>query len=283
MKISTLALAVILSLSFTIQGCKSTATNESKTGNVLATVNGAPITGDDVFLRLGGHEQFIDSPVRDEVLDEVINDELLYQKGVKLGLDKDEKFQSAVRMMERRITAYKRAEIARRVRDTQIAAKVNMTDQDVKEYYGKHAEQIATELHLGVLQFADKAAADEALARIRAGASFEKVGAEQPKGPGQNWDKGFLHWNQIPIEIADTVYGLKKGEVSGVLTASPAGIFIIKVIDRKKNPKTEFANVKAVLENRLIKIKIQEAYDQYLQKLKKESTIKKFEDSRKAS
>jgi len=283
MKISTFVLALILSLSFTVQGCKSTVNNQSKTGNVLATVNGAPITGDDVFLRLGGHEQFIDSPVRDEVLDEVINDELLYQKGVKLGLDKDQKFQSAVRMMERRITAYKRAEIARRVRDTQIAAKVNMTDQDVKDYYEKHAEQIGTDLHLGVLQFADKAAADEALARIRAGASFEKVGAEQPKGPGQNWDKGFLHWNQIPIEIADTVYGLKKGEVSGVLTASPAGIFIIKVIDRKKNSKTEFANVKAVLENRLIKIKIQEAYDRYVQDLKKESTIKKFDNGKKTS
>ena len=283
MKISTFVLALILSLSFTIQGCKSSVNNQSKTGNVLATVNGAPITGDDVFLRLGGHEQYINSPVRDEVLDEVINDELLYQKGVKLGLDKDEKFQSAVRLMERRITAYKRAEIARRVRDTQIAAKVHMTDQDVKDYYEKHAEQINTELHLGVLQFADKAAADEALARIRAGASFEKVGAEQPKGPGQNWDKGFLHWNQIPIEIADTVYGLKKGEVSGVLTASPAGIFIIKVIDRKKNSKTEFANVKAIVENRLIKIKIQEAYDQYLQDLKKESTIKKFADGNKAS
>lgn len=271
-----LCAAVIIALA----GCNSTVKKEHET-RVLATVNGAPITNEDVLLRLGGHGEYLSTPLKDQTLDDIINEELLYQKGVKLGLDKDAKFQDTVRVMERKIAMYKRAEMSRRVTDTQIAATVNVTERDIKDYYGKHAEEISTDLHLGVLQFDDAIRAQETLGKIRSGTSFEEAAKgisshrdtqmTKVKNP---WDMGYLHWNQIWPEMTETVYALKKGEVSDVLTAQ-SGIFIVKLIERKKNPDASFDTLKSVIENRLYGIKIKEAYGRYLEQLKKESTIRK--------
>ena len=274
-----LSLLFILPFITFIPACKAKATNDQGLPKILATVNGVAITGDDVVQRMGGHERLLNTPMKDRILEEIIADELLYQNGVKLGLDKDAKFRGTVRMMELRIAEYKRAEIARRVRDTQIAAKVNVTDRDVKDYYDKNAEEIGADLHLGLLHFDTDAEAKDALARIRTGTAFEKIAAEQfahvSKGSKDSWDMGYMHWNQISPDLLGTVYNLRKGEVSDVLDRAPNGSFLIKVIDRKKNLGVSFASMSTAIENRLHAIKNWEAYDRYVQQLKKESTIKK--------
>jgi hypothetical protein len=224
----------------------------------------------------------MNSPLKDRVLDDIINDELLYQKGVKLGLDKDAKFQGMVRMMELKIAEYKRAEIARRVRDTQIAAKTIVTDQDIKDYYDKHVEEIGTDLHLGLLHFATEAEAKNALTRIRTGIPFEKIADEKfahaPKGKTRPGDMGFMHWSQINPDLLGTVYSLKKGEVSDVLDRSPNGAYLIKIIDRRKNINAKFESMRTAVENRLNAIKTKEAYDRYVQQLKSDASIKKYQE-----
>ncbi len=283
MKLASIIIALFISALPVLSGCSKATGKREQATRPLASVNGVPITIDDVLIQLGGHEDLLTSPVKDEVIDDIIKDELLYQKGVKLGLDKDEKFQSKIRLMEKRIAAYKRTEIARRVRDTQVAAKVNVAEEDLRDYYDKHAEEIGTDLHLGVLQFGDEVQAREAVTRIRQGVSFEKIGAEKfahsPKGKIPGWDKGFLHWNEIPPDL-NSVYQLKKGEVSDVLK-SQMGIYAIKLIDRKKNQNAKYENFRAGITNRVNDIKIKETFDRYVEQLKSESSIKK--DSQKKS
>lgn len=272
-------IVVLLSLLFLLFGCKGTAKTEQGKKFVLATVNGVPITGDEVAERFGGHEDFIDQAAKDKAVDAVIAEELMYQKAVQLGFDKDPKFQNAVRMLEMKLTAYKRAEMGRRVRDTQIAAHVTVTDQEIKDYYAKHEEEIGTDLHLGVLQFPDVANAKEALAKIRSGTPFENIAAEQfahaPKGMSRAWDKGFLHWDQMPAAFTGDVYRLKRGGVSDVLSSGPAEAYLAMVIDRKKNPSAVFERMKPVIENRLWAMKNKEAYESYIAELKHEASVKK--------
>lgn len=269
-----MAVMVVFAVS---SGCKGG--NKKEQGPVtLASVNGTLITGDDLFLRLGGHAAD-DPKLRDRVLESLINEELLYQKAVKLGLDRDWKYQNSVRQLESRVTAYKRSEMTRRMRDTQIASKVSVTDQDVKNYYDEHAGQITTELHLGILQFDDAQTANETLNAIRAGKPFEKAAAEKyphvRKGE-RPWDKGFMRWNQMPEDLLDEVYRLKTGEVSDVLTAGKNGFYVVNVVDRRKNSIANFENMAASILNRLNAIRIAEAYNRYVQQLKQESNIKKF-------
>lgn len=260
--------------------CNKATGKKEQQARPLATVNGVQITADDVVLWAGGHDDIMSSPLKDKAVEDVINAELLYQKGSKLGLDREKKFQGQLQLLEKKIATFKRTEMARRVRDVEIAAKVNVTDQELKDYYEKHAEEIDADLRLGVLQFPDEAKAKEALDRIRMGTTFEKIGVElnphAPKGKGPVWDKGFLHWNQIPPDWASRIYGLKKQDVSDVLVNPKIGICIIKVIDRRKNSAAGFLGMKTAVTNRLIEIKIKEAYDRYLERLRKDSSIKRY-------
>lgn len=273
-----IVLILFFLFSFMFPGCKDTEKKAQGKPAVLATVNGVPITGDEIDMRLGGHDKFFDSAAKGKALDAIIAEELMYQKGVQLGFDKDPKFQSDICRMALKVTAYKRAEMARRVRDTQIASHVTVIEQEVKDYYAKHADEIGTDLHLGIIQFANEIEAKEALVRIRAGTPFEKIVVEQfahvPK-MRRAWDKGFMHWDQMPAAFAEDVYQLKKGDVSDVLISSPAEAYLVKVIDKKKNQAGEFDCVKATIQNRLWAAKGKEAYENYTQQLKKDASIKK--------
>jgi len=52
----------------------------------------------------------------------------------------------ADRKLEHQLAIAKRAEMTRRVYNTQVAAKVEITNVDARNYYDKNAHQIATEL-----------------------------------------------------------------------------------------------------------------------------------------
>ncbi len=274
----------ILALGFALllvpAACSKANKGGQSTSRVLARVNGVPITSDEVVQRMGGHDRLLNTPLKDRVLDDLITDELLYQNGVKLGLDRDAKFQGMVRLMELKVIEFKRAELARRVRDTQIAAKVNVTEQEVKEFYDRNAENIGTDLHIGLLHFDTADEANTALSQIRSGkTSFERIGADRfahvPKGSRQTWDLGFMHWNQIAPDLLDVVYGLQKGQVSDVLDRSPNGSFLIKVMDRKKNPNAGLADMRTAIESRLQAKKTKDAYDRYVQQLRSSASVKK--------
>jgi peptidyl-prolyl cis-trans isomerase C len=287
MKSKTLTLCTLLFTLLVFPACKAKDDIQVKKESLLATVNGVAITEDDLSLKLqGGHSGNITPQMREQALQELIDEELLYQKGLKLGLDKDAKYRNAVKIMEARIKAFKRSEMARLMKGSKIASTVNITNEDVKKYFSEHEAMIANDLHLFGIRFPEEGEARAAYERMKS-ESFEAVAREKfarlPKGKAAPWDMGFLHWNQIPIEWADAVYALKKGEVSGVLSSQRSGIYIVKVVDRRKNPDAALERVSASIMNRLVDMRGREAYNHYIDELKREARIVKPEERRKPS
>ena len=90
------------------------------------------------------------------------------------------------------------------------------------------------------------------------------------------WDLGFLSWGQIPVDFLDAVYRLKPGEVSDLVSSKRTGFQIFKLFGTRKNPKADFASMSGLIMNRLRDEKVTEAYEQYVEKLKKEAKIEKF-------
>jgi hypothetical protein len=288
MKSKNVTLYVLALVLLIFPACKQQDGFSGKEESLLASVNGVAITEDDLFLKLqGGHAVSMTPEARLRALEELITEELLYQKGLKIGLDKDAKYQNAVRVMEQRMKALKRAEMARQIRNTQIAATVAVTNEDVKKYYAEHEAVISTDLHLFGIQFPDETQARAAYERIKGGATFETIAREKfsrlPKGKSAPWDMGFLHWNQIPIEWTDAISALKKGETSDVLSSKRSGIYLMKLVDRRKNPDAAFGRMSASIMNRLQDLRIMEAYDRYIEQLKREARIVKHEERRKTS
>lgn len=284
-KILTLS-ALIFAL-FVLSACKENDAVRGKKEGLLATVNGVAITEDDLNLRLqGGHAGNITPQMREQALQDLIDEELLYQNGIKLGLDKDAKYKNALKVMEARMKAYKRSEMARMLKGSKITSSVNVTNDDVRKYFAEHEAMIATDLHLLGIRFPDEGQARTAYERMKS-ESFETVANEKiahaPRGKTVPWDMGYLHWNQIPGEWMDAVYALKKGEVSGVLSSQWSGIYIVKLVDRRKNPDAALERVSSGIMNRLVDMRSREAYSNYLGELKREARIVKPEERRKPS
>jgi peptidyl-prolyl cis-trans isomerase C len=271
-------------LANTSGGCiakKDSAGVPKKEGKVVAKINGTPITEEDLNFRLPGvHGQRRAVGNQQKALDDVITEELLYQQGLKIGLDKDPGYQAQIGRLERQLAHAKRAEMMRRVYNTQVAAKTEITNGDAKNYYDKNADQIATELHLGVIPFSSKERAEESREKIRKGATFESIARSvmgtQVSAGREPWDLGFLSWDQIPVDFVDAVYQLKPGEVSEVVKSNRTGYQVFKLFGIRKNPKADFTVLLGVIMNRLRDKKVLEAYEQYVANLRKEAKIEKF-------
>jgi len=273
----TTILSLFLMVLLGVTGCQDKP-QQSKGGKVLATVNGTPITADDTNFQIekghGGGPKVTRSP------DDVINQELLYQQGLKLGLDKAPDYQALLAKLDKKPPAAKRIEMARRVFNTQIASKIDIRHQDIQEYYTKNTDKITTRLHLLMIKLDDEKQAGETLKKIRGGEKFESVartvmGSVQIKGR-EPWDLGFVKWEDVPVDFENTIYGMKNGDVSGVLGNQQAGFQIVKLIESRKGPKVGFDSIHAPLMNRLRDLRLLEAYNQYVDNLRKNAKIEKF-------
>ncbi len=101
---------MLMSLLPAAAGCdiRPGAGNAAPEEKVLVKVNGTPITATQVdFWLMGGHGQKKITPeMREATLDKLIELELIYQKGVSLGLDQDKKYQLALRRMELQMESF---------------------------------------------------------------------------------------------------------------------------------------------------------------------------------
>lgn len=259
---------------FCVAGCNAKPGSE-----VLAKVNGLPITADDLtFRKVEGHGKT--PQYGPKTVEDIVDQELLYQKGIRLGLDQDPGYQRQLPELSRMPAGAKRLEMARRVFTTQIASRIEVRPDDGRKYYAAHADQIRTQLHLGLLKFDDRQKAEEALKKLRDGADFAGVAKGVMKGAGANgreaWDLGFVKWEQVPVEFADSLYRLKPGEVSAVLGSKATSFQIVKLMEKRTTPEPGYEKVSALVINRLRDLKLLEAYQQYLETLRKEATIVTF-------
>ncbi|GFO68850.1 peptidylprolyl isomerase [Geomonas limicola] len=262
------------------QGTKTAQASQDKQPKVLAKVNGVPITELDVAFKMSKSHGTPASQQPERTLDDVIKEELLYQQGLKLGLDKDPGYRAQIEKLERQVANLKRIEMTRRVFNQEIAAKINITTDEVKRYYDNNKTRISSELRLGMLSFGTKEAAEEALQKIKNGTSFEEVAGagapgHAPAGP-RNWDLGFTGWDQIPADFLDAVYRLKPGEVSPVVSMKETGFYLFKLLDTRPNPKADYASMEGIVSNRLREQRVNDGYRTLEEQLKRSAKIERF-------
>jgi len=268
-----------------LHGCNVGRDKDQTSGDVVVRVNGSPITSDEVAFTLrGAHGSGISLGMKEKTIENLIDQELIYQKGLKLGLDKDPKYREMVKQMELRLLESKKSEMLRRVYNTQIASRVDITDQDAREYFDKNSNMIGTELRLAVLRFSNKDQASQALKRLKDGTPFEKVASEMvsphAEGKKKPWDIGFVEWNQVPSGFREMVFSLKPGEVSDIIEDKRTGIQIIKVVDIRQKQDLRYESMRGSIMEFLRDRKIKDAYEQYIEQLRREARIVKFNERR---
>jgi peptidyl-prolyl cis-trans isomerase C len=301
---------------------KGTTMEQASPGTVLAKVNGVAITRGDrdralqeILAQGGGRGGQQPTPemmpqMENAALDQLINIEVLYQKGKKLTVkDLEQKVDEKVGQTRKQfpsqadfekalkganITENKLKDLARRnividnLMQKEVFSKITVTEADAKKFYDDNPDKFkmpertqASHILISADQKAtpeDKKKAKEKAAAIRKrvakGEDFAAVAKAESNCPSaaKGGDLGYFGKGQMVPEFEKAAAALKLGELSDVVE-SPFGYHIIKVMDRKPADTVKFAEVKDKIEDYLKSQKAQKPMTDYVDKIKKEAKV----------
>jgi len=317
--IETLMTALILAVG------ASLVLAEAKTAeDRVAVVNGTVITKQDFGVEMNrAQQQFARSrqPVSDvqleaiknEVLENLINRELLYQESHKKGIKVDEatinKELAALRGRFPSETEYKtalskmnlsesavRSEIEKGMAtqqfvDKQFGEKITVSDAETKSYYDNNADSFkqpkqvcASHILIKVDPEAEESKKAEARKKIeeiqkklKKGEDFGTLAKEFSKCPSseKGGDLGCFGRGQMVGPFEEAAFALKPGEVSDIVDTK-FGYHLIKVTEKKPASTMDYAKVKDRLQQYLKQEKIQEELSLYVEKLKEKAKVERF-------
>jgi peptidyl-prolyl cis-trans isomerase C len=247
---------------------------------VLATVNDVPITEYDVkqSLKRGvGHGEGVNPEAAQNVLQTLVRNELIYQKSVELGLDKNQAYRKKFNEVQAQLRAFQRHEMSSLYLNY-VRSKVEVTDPDVQAYFEKNAKRIQTKYHVWQIFYkGNYPGIAKDYEDLKKGMPFEKVVSRRfpnlPKGMKAPWDMGFLYWSQIPPYWQDIVDRLKPGQTSEIIKGPSDRYWVIKLVNKEVDPKITFATEKQRIVEILRKQKSDELYDKMLSEMKAKAKI----------
>jgi EpsD family peptidyl-prolyl cis-trans isomerase len=223
----------------------------SPASGVLATVNGVAITEEDVryaLARSGAHKTGGRAINKKDVLEQIIQQELIYQRAVELGLEADPKYQEDLRKLEVQVKAFKRERLSGIFFQQEIPRRTQVSDAEAREYYAKNSARLRTEFKVWQILKRNKKQIDQALKDLVRGEPFEVVAGKGlpnlPAGVNNPWELGYLRWEQLPEPWREVVPTLKPGERSDIIQGTNNRFWIIKLIDRREIPADSFEKSK---------------------------------------
>src|SRR4030043_467794 len=236
----------------------------AKVGNVTITqaelereIKNLPDFAQKIFAGIGGKERF---------LNELVKKELLYQEALKKGLDKNTEYL-------KKVEEFKKLTLIGQLLEKEIETKAKVTDQDVKDYYEKHKQELASVSQIRASHIIVKTEEDakKILERLKKGEDFAKIAKKSSIDPGSaknGGDLGFFSSGQMVPEFEAAAARLKPGEISEPVKTK-FGYHIIKVTDKKMGKPVEFEKVRNVIFQRLSAERQKEFFDSYIEDLKK--------------
>ncbi len=263
---------IILLVTFLFSAFISCAKKEEQKGPYLAKVGTAKITQADLerdikHLPDFAQKLFEGPDGRRKFLDEMIKKELLYQEAVKKGVDKDPEY-------VRKLEEFKKLTLIGQLLEKEIEVKARVTEQDVKDYYEKHQDELAAVSQIKASHILVKTEEDakKILERLKKGEDFAAAARKSSIDPGSaanGGDLGYFSSGQMVPEFESAAAKLKVGEVSSEPVKTKFGYHIIKVTDKKKGKPVEFEKIKGVLFQRVSAERQKEFFDSYIENLKK--------------
>ena len=245
-------------------------------GKVLAKLNGAEITADDVKLaesEIGNNLGNVPPDQRLSILVEyLMENRLMASAADKEGLGSDPS-------MVARADYYK----ARAMKDIFFEKKIQgaVAEADAKAIYDKQVAAMppVEEVRASHILVEKKEEADDIETKLKAGGDFAALAKEKSKdtGSGANGgDLGYFAKGQMVKPFEDAAWALKSGEVSAPVQ-SQFGWHVIKLVDKRNRPAPAFDSVK----DRIISSLMQRKAEEVIGALRKDAKIEYVDEGLK--
>lgn len=267
------------------------AVMSSSKGEVLARVGSAVITDTMVDEKINSvpmrRGRFQSSKAKKELLNSMVELEMVYQEAMREGLDKDKEISD-------RLEDYRKRLVATRLRE-KFMESVKVGNADVRAEYKAQADRYKLPKRVKVSQIVfawDKGASEndiaavkknarEILGRVRKGEDFaalaKKYSLDQASA-AKGGDVGYANRNQLPQETyaAAMAFG-KEGAISDLIIGKE-DIRILKATEVIPEKKKSFEELKSLLERSAQSKKQREAWQNYMDGLKKKIGVEVYED-----
>jgi len=234
---------------------------------VLANVNGAPLTSNDlhnsaVLRKLDPGK--LDDQQRKRLLSELILSELIHQESLRKELHKQP---AVVAQM-----AYAQRNILKQTLLNEYNRKHPVTDTEVKVFYDANKKKLAiVEFHPHHILVKDRKTAVKLISDLDDGDDFAKLAKKYSADPSSSkgGDLGWVGLNSLDRQFAAALRTLKKDSYSPQPVKTRFGWHVIKLEDIRTQPAPGYDKIKETLRNNLIG----ERFKKYLEELKGKSKI----------
>ncbi len=195
--------------------------------------------------------------------------------------------------------------MTQKVVSTEVGGRMQFTREEIQKYYDDHkadfdlpervrlAEILVSAVPPQPQQKADdknkplpppdptpeqlaaaQAKADEAAAKLKAGAKFQEVAKQYSSGPTANegGDLGYFKRGVLDKQLEDLTFGLKEGQTTNVIRTKQ-GFVILKVLEHSQAGLQPLNKVENRIQEALYYQKIEPALRQYLTKLREDAYI----------
>lgn len=274
--ITTTAVALSLAL---LVGCQSKSSQEGssspqKKGQKVADVNGSIITSDDFKNEVENLPPYLrpmaETPEgKKELLDTMVVREIIMQEAKKEGIDKSQAVAAKLEELKQRV-------IVEAFLKKKIEEQAKISDADLQKFYDENKDKFKSgeQAHASHILVKSEAEAQDVLAQIKKGASFEEmakkhsVDAAAAKGGDLGW---FGKGSMIP-DFEKVVFGMKEGETSGIVKTQ-YGFHIIKLTGKRPAGIRSFDESKELIRAKLLPEKQQAIFAKLKEEMKKGAKI----------
>ncbi len=296
--------------------------DEERKKEVAALVNGSPILEKDLergflmakreYASMG--KQMTDEKIRAAALENLINQELLYQASRKSGVEvseedlnsqfeglkqrfaSEEEFQNkleekGVSAKEIKSTMGKNLTIQRFVEE-EFVNKIEVPEEELKAYYEEHPDFFKTPEQVKASHIlikcdpnagdAERTEARKKIERVKEkleeGGIFADLAQGYSEGPSKDngGALGYIQRGQTVKPFEEAAFALKPGEISDIVETK-FGFHLIQVTDKKPAGMKSFEESKERIQQYLQRSKVSESVAAYLESLKEEADIVKYQ------
>lgn len=227
---------------------------------VLAVVNGKEITEDTVlrFLNDLGPQtamQFQSPDGIKRVVDELINQEVIYLNALENGLDKEEAFTKELERLEEGLL--------KQYAFNNILSNITVTEGEILEFYNKNKESFKkpeSVIASHILVDSEEKGKD-IIKEINEGLSFEEAAKNYSSCPSkeQGGNLGEFTKGQMVPEFESAAFNMEVNDISEPVKTQ-FGYHIIKLTAKNKESVSSFDEIKGQITQQVLGMKQQEAY-----------------------
>lgn len=242
-------------------------------GKVAAIVNGHLITSKEVDERIAHLNPALRQSLgndRRRMVEQLVTETLLYQEAGRRGLEQDPEVRKLLQEARRQIM------IGRLLEKVRKESTGTIPEEEIRQFYEANRASFnqPESWRASHILTADQAAAEKALARVKAGESFAQVAQEVSTDPSKvrGGDIGFFSKGQVIPEFEAACRDLKPGELSKVVKSS-LGYHLILLTERQEAREKTLDEVKDPIRQILEGQQSQKKLDAYLQRLRSKSQV----------